>query len=62
MREPLFPGTHTDNMRDMVTKGRLVQAPQPKPEQRSRGDQHWTRLHPERACRGEAWHAARSQR
>lgn len=38
----LFLGTSLDNSRDMVNKGRS-----------SRGDKHYSRIHPERASRGE---------
>jgi hypothetical protein len=39
----LFAGTHSDNMRDMLAKGR-----QAGPETRARGDRNGRRLHPER--------------
>jgi hypothetical protein len=39
----LFAGTHSDNMRDMMAKGRGI-----RPEQRARGDRNGHRLHPER--------------
>jgi len=38
----LFLGTHTDNMRDCIAKGRAKV-----------GDNHWSRLYPERRARGE---------
>lgn len=44
----LHLGTAGDNTRDMFAKGR-----------ESRGDRHWTRLHPEKMFRGEANHNAR---
>jgi HNH endonuclease len=38
----LFLGTASDNVMDMITKGRHVH-----------GDDHWTRKHPENVLRGE---------
>lgn len=40
----LFLGTHADNMADMVAKGR---------GRSCRGDEHWSRRHPELVARGE---------
>lgn len=40
----LWIGTHTDNMRDAASKGRLVHV---------RGDAHWSRTQPERLMRGD---------
>lgn len=42
----LFKGTQADNSRDMGAKGRS--AFQVKPERLARGDDHWTRKHPDR--------------
>lgn len=39
----LFAGTHTENMRDMMAKGRGITL-----EQRARGDRNGRRTHPER--------------
>jgi hypothetical protein len=44
-------GTQTDNMRDMVTKGR--NGSKTHPERVSRGDKHHSRTHPECRPRGE---------
>lgn len=38
----LFAGSHADNVKDMVTKGR-----------QNRGDKHWSRVNPEKRVRGE---------
>jgi hypothetical protein len=43
----LWLGTQAANMADMKAKGRAKAGPGPKPEQRPRGDQHYTRLNPE---------------
>jgi hypothetical protein len=50
--EHLFLGTDLDNQRDAVEKGRHVLPPQPTPEQRPRGDAHWTATRPESVLRG----------
>jgi len=54
----LFLGTHQDNMEDARRKGRAVPGhtvPLEVPiERRSRGDQHYTRTHPEKILRGDA--------
>ena len=42
--EHLFEGTDADNVADMIAKGRGIQP---------RGDQHWSRLHPERRACGD---------
>lgn len=44
-------GTHTDNMQDMIRKGR--QGSITHPERVLRGDSHPARLHPERMARGD---------
>ena len=48
--EHLFTGTQADNMRDKIAKGRGYF---PGPRKPVRGDQHWTRLHPEWLARGD---------
>lgn len=50
--EHLFLGNNADNMRDMKEKGRHWMLH--KPELILRGDDHPSRLHPERMARGEA--------
>lgn len=53
--EHLFAGTHTDNMRDMASKGR--QGAHWVPENRhrlARGERHGSKTHPERVSRGSA--------
>lgn len=47
----LFLGTHTDNMQDMLGKGRDRSVT--RPDLVLRGDNHPARLHPERMARGE---------
>jgi len=62
----LFLGTNTDNVRDMVAKGRHFSVTKPeriargdrhssrtKPERVARGDRNGARLHPERMARGD---------
>lgn len=48
----LFVGTHTDNMQDMISKGR--QGYINHPERVLRGNEHPARLHPERMARGDS--------
>lgn len=68
----LFLGTTTDNMRDMVAKGRHFSRTKPEryargersgsvlhPEGRHRGDQHWSRRNPDLVPKGENVHTAR---
>jgi len=49
----LFSGTHTENVRDSWQKGRAKAPPQPRADQRARGERNGTVLHPERLARGE---------
>jgi len=53
----LFPGTHLDNMRDCMKKGRywLIR----RPERRARGERSAYKLHPERYPRGEGCRQAK---
>lgn len=55
--EHLWPGTRAENNADRDRKGRAAKCPQPRPEQRARGDRNGARLHPERMPRGDAHHA-----
>ena len=56
----LFLGTYSDNLRDMLTKGRENPVrgnnhhARLRPERMARGDSHGSRLHPERCPRGES--------
>lgn len=54
----LWVGTKADNTRDMFAKGRGTKHVPTPPT----GDDHWTRRHPERLLRGDAWRAACSER
>jgi hypothetical protein len=47
----LFSGSQTDNMRDMVAKGRHYA--HVRPERLARGERHGSRTHPEALLRGE---------
>jgi hypothetical protein len=49
--EHFFTGTAGDNARDMAAKGRQVF--QRHPEKIRRGDNHWSKLHPDRVVSGE---------
>jgi hypothetical protein len=55
----LFSGTHSDNMRDKISKGRGNMPSgddhylRIHPEKALRGDDHWTRRHPDKVARGE---------
>lgn len=55
----IWLGTHQENMRDMMMKGRGNQLSGDNhparlhPETRARGDTHFSRLHPEKLARGE---------
>lgn len=53
--EHLFLGTHTDNMRDMLQKGRA--GVWVHPERLARGAEHPSKTHPERVYRGAQHHA-----
>jgi hypothetical protein len=49
----IFPGTHLDNNRDRHRKGRSAPITKVTLEQRSRGDDHYSRKRPEALARGE---------
>lgn len=55
----LFLGTQRDNARDMVAKGRGLTPEQQAAITRPRGDDHWSRRHPELVRRGEHHHKAK---
>lgn len=48
----LFLGTHGDNNRDTVAKGRWRSGWDTFPERMPHGDRHWMRLYPEKLLRG----------
>lgn len=51
----LFVGTAKENTADMVEKGRAHQTFSVRPDVIPRGDDHYTRKHPESVRRGEQW-------
>lgn len=55
----LFLGTQSDNLNDMVRKGRGLTAEQQAAIRHPKGDDHWQRKHPELVKRGTNHHAAK---
>lgn len=61
----IYAGTHTDNMRDKVTRGRAnvrrgdLHPSRLYPERRPKGDGHYARQRPERLSRGDAHYCAK---
>ena len=48
----IIPGTHLDNMRDKVERGRQATGDKINKAKRVTGDKHWMRMYPERVSRG----------